>query len=78
MKIKFYFFQTLIFISLLDPLILATKAQDSLYLVGTITGESTEQRIGGGKGIGDVNGDGYDDFIISMRTGNIIRDQGIV
>jgi hypothetical protein len=78
MKIKFYFFQTLIFISLLYPFFLVTKAQDSLYLVGTITGESTEQRIGGGKSIGDVNGDEYDDFIISMRTGNIIRDQGIV
>jgi len=78
MKTKLYFFQTLIFISLLYPLFLEAEAQDSLYLVGTITGESTDKRISGGKSIGDVNGDGYDDFIISMRTGNIIRDQGIV
>ena len=25
-----------------------------------------------------MNGDGYDDFMIPMRTGNIIKDQGIV
>jgi len=52
--------------------------QDSLYLLGTITGESTEKRIGGAKGIGDVNGDGFDDFMISMRTGNLVSDQGVV
>ena len=54
------------------------REQDSLYLIGTITGESTEKRIGGAKGIGDVNGDGFDDYIISMRTGNLVRDQGVV
>ena len=45
------------------------KAQDNLYLVGTMTGESYENRITDVKGIGDINGDGYDDFMISMRTG---------
>ena len=45
------------------------KAQDSLYLVGTITGQSTEQKIYNVKGVGDVNGDGYDDFMVSNRTG---------
>lgn len=63
---------------LLYPLLTIIYAQDSLYLIGTITGESTTQRIGPPKGIGDVNGDGYDDFIITMKTGNIISDQGIV
>jgi hypothetical protein len=52
--------------------------QDSLYLIGSITGESTEKRIGSAKGIGDINGDGFDDFMISMRTGNLVRDQGVV
>ncbi|MCW8809599.1 MAG: integrin alpha, partial [Ignavibacteriaceae bacterium] len=51
---------------------------DSLYLIGTITGQSNEKRIGGTVRIGDVNGDGYGDFVISMRTGNTIRDQGVV
>ncbi len=55
-----------------------TKAQDSLYLIGTIIGESTEKRITNVKGIGDINGDGYDDFMISMRTGKKVRDEGIV
>ena len=39
--------------------------QDSLYLIGTITGESTTDMITDVKGIGDINGDGYDDFIVS-------------
>ena len=45
------------------------KAQDSLYLVGTITGESYDKRITDVKGVGDVNGDGYEDFMVSNRTG---------
>ncbi|MBL1215257.1 MAG: T9SS type A sorting domain-containing protein [Ignavibacteriae bacterium] len=55
-----------------------TNAQDSLYLIGTITGESTEKQITNVKGIGDINGDGYDDFMVSSRTGKLVRDQGIV
>lgn len=55
-----------------------TKAQDSLYLVGTITGESYQKRITNVDRVGDINGDGYDDFMVSSRTGNIRRDQGIV
>jgi len=53
------------------------KAQDSLYLIGTITGESYQKRITNVDRVGDVNGDGYDDFMVSSRTGNIRRDQGI-
>lgn len=41
-------------------------AQDSLYLIGTITGESNAKRIIDVKGIGDINGDGYDDFMVSI------------
>jgi hypothetical protein len=44
------------------------KAQDSLYLVGTITGESTQKNITYVKGIGDTNGDGYENFIISYSN----------
>jgi hypothetical protein len=53
-------------------------AQDSLYLVGTITGESVEKQITDVKGVGDINGDGYDDFMVSASTGLIRKDQGIV
>ncbi|OGU29977.1 MAG: hypothetical protein A2057_03025 [Ignavibacteria bacterium GWA2_35_9] len=55
-----------------------TNAQDSLYLVGTITGESYEKRITKVKGVGDINDDGYADFMISKRTGKKIKDEGIV
>lgn len=54
---------TAIFISFLATSKIYT--QDSLYLVGTITGESYEKRINDVKGIGDVNRDGYDDFIVT-------------
>jgi Secretion system C-terminal sorting domain/FG-GAP repeat len=53
-------------------------AQDSLYLVGSITGESNSKNITNVKGIGDINGDGYDDFMVSVRTGKKIKDEGIV
>jgi len=55
-----------------------TKAQDSLHLIGTITGESYQKRITNVDRVGDVNGDGYDDFIIASRTGKTRKDQGIV
>ncbi|MBL1213636.1 MAG: hypothetical protein HND52_09795 [Ignavibacteriae bacterium] len=57
---------------------LIIHAQDSLYLVGTITGESVEKQITDVKGVGDINGDGYDDFMVSSRTGKLVRDQGII
>jgi len=78
MKTKFGLLRFLTIITLLYPSIREIKAQDSLYLVGTITGESNEKKIVGVKGIGDVNGDGYGDFMISMRTGKTRSDQGIV
>lgn len=54
------------------------SAQDSLYLVGSITGVSTEKKITNISRVGDVNGDGYDDFTVSSRTGKTRSDQGIV
>ena len=73
MKQKYYYLQILIIITLLYPFYIETKAQDSLYLVGTITGESYATRITDVKGIGDVNNDGYDDFIISHYFDNTVQ-----
>ncbi|MDR3627990.1 MAG: FG-GAP-like repeat-containing protein [Ignavibacteriaceae bacterium] len=58
-----------LFISLLFLLLLPVviKAQSSLYLVDTLTGTSTSDRIFDAKGIGDINGDGYADFIVSYQ-----------
>ncbi len=46
-------------------------SQDSLYLVGTITNESVAKRITEVKGIGDVNGDGYDDFMVTTFNNEV-------
>jgi len=77
MKTKFYLPLFITAILFLYPSFTEIKAQDSLYLIGTITGESSEKKIVGVKGVGDVNGDGYGDFMISMRTGKTRSDQGI-
>ncbi len=45
----------------LSPLCLC---QDSLYLVATMTGEKKGDLFGYVKGVGDVNGDGYADFMV--------------
>jgi hypothetical protein len=42
--------------------------QDSLYLITTLTGESTENAISYAKGVGDINGDGYTDIIVSFSN----------
>ena len=68
----------LFFILIFFLLTTKNKAQDSLYLVGTITGVSADKNITNVKSIGDINGDGYDDFMVSTRSGNKIRGPGIV
>lgn len=78
MKIKFYSLQFLTLPLLLYLFFPVTNAQDSLYLIGTITGDSYEKRITSVDRVGDVNGDGYNDFMVSSRTGKTRRDQGIV
>jgi Secretion system C-terminal sorting domain/FG-GAP-like repeat/FG-GAP repeat len=52
-----------LFLTLFSNIVLC---QDSLYLIGTITGKSTTEQIIGVKGVGDINGDGYDDFMVSV------------
>ncbi|HKB87295.1 MAG TPA: T9SS type A sorting domain-containing protein [Ignavibacteriaceae bacterium] len=61
-----YFISILFFFSLF---ITITLAQDSLYLVGTLSGESSEQSINYPSAIGDINNDGFDDFILRKQTG---------
>ncbi|MFZ2324560.1 MAG: T9SS type A sorting domain-containing protein [Ignavibacteriaceae bacterium] len=75
-RLNFLYLET--FLLLLCLLSSNIKAQDSLYLVGTITGSSYETRITDIDRIGDVNGDGYDDFMVSRRTGSKTKDQGII
>ena len=45
-------------------------AQDSLYLVGTVQGEFSGKQIMNVHRTGDINGDGFDDFIISFPEAN--------
>ncbi len=78
MRNKIYFLQTIIILLLFILTQMELTAQDSLYLVGTITGESYQKRITSISRVGDVNGDGYDDFMVSSRTGKTRSDQGIV
>lgn len=78
MKTKFYSLHYLTILLLLYLFSPVTKAQDSLYLICTITGDSYEKRITSVDRVGDVNGDGYNDFMVSCRTGATTRDQGIV
>jgi len=77
MKTEFYLPLLITTILFLCSSVIEIKAQDSLYLIGTITGESSEKKVVGVKGVGDVNGDGYGDFMISIRTGKTRSDQGI-
>ena len=56
--IKIHFFLCLTFFTSV------VLCQDSLYLIGTITGESNV-KITDVKGIGDVNEDGYEDFMVT-------------
>lgn len=39
-------------------------SQNTLYLVDTLTGPSTKNKLISARGIGDFNGDGYADFIV--------------
>ncbi len=44
--------------------------EDSLHLVFTITGENTEEPIYFCKALGDINHDGFDDFVIRRESVN--------
>ena len=67
MKLKYLVIQ-FIAAALLSAGFFSLQAQNSLYLVGTITGESSELAVRAPQSIGDVNGDGYDDFMLTRKT----------
>ena len=56
--------KNILLISVITMLVNPLFSQDSLYLVATITGEQTGDQFGDVAGLGDVNGDSYDDFIV--------------
>ncbi len=78
MRTSAFIFSVILFVILWSPFVFITPAQDSLYLIGTITGESSEHRIDYPVRIGDINGDGYDDFILWMKTGIPSHDQAVI
>ena len=54
-----------IILCFLSLFISASFAQDSLYCVNTLVGDSVNKIIFA-KGAGDINGDGYDDLVVSF------------
>ena len=48
-------------------------AQDELQLLATMTGEKTGDMFSVVSGVGDVNGDGYDDVLVGTRYGNYAK-----
>ena len=47
--------------------------QDSLHLIATMTGEKTGDKFSVVAGVGDVNGDGYDDVLVGVPGGNYAK-----
>ena len=60
MKTRYIIFFLLIFACLSNAL----YSQNSLFLVDTLTGTSTINKIVNAKGVGDINNDGFADFIV--------------
>lgn len=60
-----------LFIMILMPAI--SLCQSQLHLVTTISGETTGDDFSVVAGVGDVNGDGYDDFAVGAPGGNYVK-----
>jgi|GEM_PF-1225206 hypothetical protein len=58
-------FYLIFFLLLLAPF--PVHSQNSLYLVDTLTGTATNNKLMKAIGIGDMNGDGYADFVICYQ-----------
>jgi hypothetical protein len=65
---EFYHMSRFLILSLIIFTSANIYSQDSLYLITTLVGESTENHLEYAKGLGDINGDGYDDIIISFSS----------
>jgi len=48
-------------------------AQNNLHLLTTMSGDSTGDQFSVVVGVGDVNGDGYDDFVVGAPGGNYVK-----
>ena len=48
-------------------------SQDCLHLIATMTGEETGDMFSIVAGVGDVNGDGYDDILVGAPGGNYAK-----
>lgn len=51
----------------------AVNAQPNLHLIATMSGDSTGDQFSVVVGVGDVNGDGYDDFVVGAPGGNYAK-----
>ena len=64
----------IIFICILS----SVYAQEKLYLIAAITGEKSGDQFGVSKKIGDLNGDGIDDFVIGSSYNWVNGDEIII
>lgn len=62
-------------LSMITIMIVFTQVypRDSLHLIATMTGEKTDDKFRVVAGVGDVNGDGYDDVLVGAPGGNYAK-----
>ncbi|MDI6767766.1 MAG: T9SS type A sorting domain-containing protein [Bacteroidota bacterium] len=68
------YIRTILFLILLNIIFFQlSQSQDSLYLIATITGDSIGDQFSVVTGVGDINGDGYDDVVVGAPGGNYAK-----